>query len=97
MAIRFILLESRQNLVGKKFFVSIADALHVITEGDLVSVVEPQNFIAHRAHLRYRMGNENGSCSASYYFLHFCLAFFAEGSVTDREHLVENKYIGVNE
>lgn len=40
-------LEGGQNLCLQELLIGVANSLDVITEGDLISVVEPEDFVAH--------------------------------------------------
>ena len=71
--------------------------MHVGAEVDLPALVEPQDLGAQLPHLVQRVGDEDRSRSTGDDFAHFLLALFEEGSIADREHLVQYQDVGLHE
>ena len=78
-----------QNLRFQELLVGGENFINVIAEGDLPSLVEPEDFSAVFLDLLCRMGHEYARSTAVYYRVHFSFALFSESTVAYRKHLVK--------
>ena len=66
----------------QQFLILVADPLYIITKGYLLTLVKPQDLVAHISHLLQGVRNKYGRSTTADHFTHLRFALFSKRAIT---------------